>query len=106
MRRVTSRLKERTCSTSSISLTLVRESSRDAPGVLHVPVHLLHERVDGVEALLAAQAVEELEPQLLPVDVAVEVEQVRLDEQPAPGLERRADADVDRGDVVIAADLG
>ena len=50
-----------------------------------------------VEAALAAQPGEEREPQLAVVEVAVEVEQVGLDEHAAPGHERRAHPDVGRG---------
>ena len=49
-----------------------------------------------VEAPLAAQAGEEREPQLAVVEVAVEVEQVGLDEHAAAGHEGRADAHVGR----------
>src|SRR6185503_5690416 len=78
----------------------------DAPRLDHVLAHLLDQRVDAVEAPLAAQALEEVQAQLAAVDVAVEVEQERLDEQAAAGLERWAHADVDRGDVRLAVDFG
>ena len=55
-----------------------------------VAVHLLDQPVDRVEALLAAHPLEERDPQLLPVEVPVEADQVRLDQQPAAGLERRS----------------
>src|SRR4051812_13881218 len=74
----------------------VAGSSRDRPSLVDVPAHLLDERVDRVEALLAAQPLEELEPQRLPVEVAVEVEQERLDELPAAGYEHRPNAHVRR----------
>ena len=54
-------------------------------------MHLLDQRVDRVEALLAAQALEEVQPQLAAVEVILEIEQEGLDEQPAPGDERRPD---------------
>src|SRR5689334_20555224 len=60
-------------------LRRVAGSSRDRPGLRDVRAHLLDERVDRLEALLAAQPLEELEAQRLAVDVAVEVEQVGLD---------------------------
>src|SRR4051812_35474952 len=49
-----------------------------------VGVHLLHERLDGLEAALAAGALEELQPQLAAVEIALEVQQEGLDQQPAP----------------------
>ena len=63
----------------------------------HVERHLVDQRVDGLEALLAAQALEERELERLAVDVAVEVQEERLDELAAPGDERRAHADAHRG---------
>src|SRR4051794_20661327 len=63
--------------------------------VRDVAVHLLDQRVDGVEALLAADALDEVQPQLEAVQVALEVEDERLDEQPAAGDEGRAHADRD-----------
>ena len=63
------------------TLNLVRPSSGDPARLVDVAVHLLDQRLDAVEAPLAAQALEEVEPQLAAVEVAVEVEQVRLDEQ-------------------------
>ena len=58
-------------------------SGRDAARVVDVALHLLDELLDRVEAQLAAQAREERQPQLAAVEVAVEPEQERLDEQPA-----------------------
>src|SRR4051812_10582716 len=72
-------------------------SGGDRPRRLDVAVHLLHERLDAVEAPLAAQAGQEREPDLAVVEVALEVEQVGLDEHPAPGDEGGADADRRRG---------
>src|SRR2546427_1522761 len=60
---------------------------------LDVPAHLLHERVGAVEATLAAQSREEVQAQLAAVQVALEVEQVGLDQLPAAGLEGGAHAD-------------
>src|SRR3954469_15539770 len=74
----------------------VAGSSRDRPSLVDVPAHLVDERVDRVEALLAAQPLEDLEPQRLPVEVAVEVEQERLDELPAAGDEHGPNAGVRR----------
>src|SRR4029077_15361684 len=53
--------------------------------------------VDGAEALLVAQAAAELQPQRRPIDVAVEVEQVRLyPDSLARVGEGRVVADADR----------
>ena len=62
-----------------------------------VAVHLLDERLDGREAPLAAQALRGSPGAAPAVEVAVEVEQVGLDQHAAAGLERRAHADVDGG---------
>src|SRR3954451_5439349 len=67
----------------------VAGSSRDRPSLVDVPAHLIDERVDRVEALLAAQSLEELEAQRLAVEVAVEVEQEGLDELAAARDEHR-----------------
>src|SRR3954453_4122131 len=74
----------------------VAGASRDGPSLVDVPAHLVDERVDRVEALLAAQPLEELEPQRLAVEVAVEVEQERLDELAAAGDEHPPNAHVRR----------
>src|SRR3954453_529165 len=55
-------------------------SGGDRARRLDVAVHLLHERLHAVEAPLAAQACQEREPDLAVVEVAVEVEQVGLDQ--------------------------
>src|SRR3954451_14676164 len=68
----------------------------DGAGLLDVLAHLRDERVDGLEALLAAQALEELQAQRGAVDVLVEVEQVRLDQLPAARHEHRPHAHVRR----------
>src|SRR4051812_49114021 len=47
----------------------------EARDLVDVAVHLLDQRLDGVKAALAADAVHELQPQLGAVEVAVEVEQ-------------------------------
>src|SRR4051795_8215605 len=70
----------------------VAGSSGDRPSLVDVAAHLLDERVDRLEALLAAQSLEELEAQRLAVDVGVEVEQERLDQLPSAGHEHRPDA--------------
>ncbi len=58
-------------------------------------MHLLDERLRSIEAPLAAQALDELEAQALPVEIAVEVEQICLDQLAAPRFEGRAYADRD-----------
>src|SRR6195256_854702 len=60
-----------------------------------VAVHLLDERLGAVEAPLAAQPREEVQAQLAAVQVAIEVEQVGLDQLAAAGLEGGAHADAD-----------
>src|SRR5919108_3120771 len=80
----------------------VAGSPCDRPGLADVAAHLLDERVDRVEALLAAQPLEELQAQRLVVEVAVEVEQERLDELAAAGDEHGPHAHV-RGRRVDAA---
>src|SRR3954470_14072188 len=47
----------------------VAGSPRDRPGLVDVATHLLDERLDRVEALLAAQSLEELQAQRLVVYV-------------------------------------
>src|SRR6185436_7105821 len=64
--------------------------------VLDVAVHLLDQRLDRIEALLAADPLDEIQPQLPPVQIALVVEDEGLDEQAAAGDERRAHADRDR----------
>src|SRR5262245_37553754 len=65
---------------------------------IDVPVHLGDEVVDRVEANLAAEVVREPDPRLLVVEVAVEVEDIRLTQaEPGLGVERRPPADRDRG---------
>src|SRR6202161_419965 len=60
-------------------------------------MHLLDQRLGRREAPLAAQTPNNPQARRLAVEVAVEVEQVGLDQLAAPGLERRAHADADRG---------
>src|SRR5829696_9946257 len=72
-------------------------STGDRARLQHVAVHLLHQRLDRVEAALPAEAGEEREPQLAVVEIALVIEQERLDEHAAPGHEGRAHADVRGG---------
>src|SRR3954463_10108710 len=74
----------------------VAGSSRDRPSLVDVAAHLVDERFDRVEALLTAQPLEELEAQRLAVEVAVEVEQERLDELAPARDEHGPYADVRR----------
>src|SRR5690242_21727205 len=76
-----------------------RSSGRNRPRVLDVAAHLLDQRLDGLEALLPPQALEELDAQARAVEVAVEVHEEGLDELAAAGDEHRAHADVRGGDV-------
>src|SRR4051812_43026217 len=69
----------------------------DRARLVDVVAHLLDQRLDRVEALLAAQALHELDPQPRAVQVAVVVEQERLDQLAATGDEHRPHADVRRG---------
>src|SRR6185503_19850239 len=68
----------------------------DRAGTFDVAPHLLDEPVDAVEAALAAQPLEELEAQRLVVEIALEVQQIGLDQLAAAALEHRAHADVHR----------
>src|SRR3954452_21278565 len=78
---------------ASVSARLDPEEPPHRPDVV---VHLAHEVVDGREAALPAQALAEVHAQRRVVEVALEVEDVGLDQLVAPGLELRADPDVDR----------
>src|SRR3954447_16736298 len=69
-------------------------AERHVARLLDVQGHLLDERVDRVEALLAAQPLEELDAQLRAVEVAVEVQQERLDQLAAAGDENLPHAGV------------
>ena len=79
----------------TVGLTRLRPRSRARPRTSRCICST--SAVDRVEAPLAAQPGEEREPQLAVVEVAVEVEQVGLDEHAAAGDEGRAHADVGRG---------
>src|SRR5918998_1300559 len=70
-------------------------SSTQFPSPLDVGPHLLDERLGGGEASLPAQAREKGDADGPAVQVALEVDHVRLHEDPASGLEVRAHADVD-----------
>src|SRR6185437_11376332 len=71
------------------------DARRDLPRALDVCPHLLLERLGAVEAALAAQPLDELERQRLAVEVAVEVEDVGLDQLAATGVERGPHTDRD-----------
>src|SRR5436190_7030623 len=62
---------------------------------LDVAVHLGDERLRAGKAPLAAQALDEVKPQLAPVEVALEVQQIGLDQLAAARLEGGAHADAD-----------
>src|SRR4051794_12492995 len=64
-------------------------------------MHLLHERLHGLESALAAEPCLERHAQCLAVEVALEVDQVCLDQETASRLELRTDADVDRGRAAV-----
>ena len=76
-------------------------SGADLARLGHVALHLLHERVHGLEALLAAHPLQEGDAQRLAVEVALEVDQVRLDQQAAAGLEGGPHPHVHRGGVAV-----
>src|SRR5690242_5872032 len=61
--------------------SLDRRDAEEAPGVVAVATDLDDEVVDRVELELVAQAVHELDPGHLAVEVALEVEQVRLEQR-------------------------
>src|SRR6478672_1446688 len=74
-------------------------SARDPPGqvsagVIDVPSDLLGQRLQGRELALLAQTVEEEKPDLFPVDVRGEVEDVGLDHGCRVLVEGGADSDV------------
>src|SRR5215210_7817473 len=82
---------------------LIAPSARrgDPLRLFDVAVHLRDQLLDRVEALLAAQALEERDAQDLAVDVLVEVDQVGFDEQAAAGGERWPYPDVHRRRVAV-----
>ena len=83
---------------------------RQLTGARDVLVHLRDQLLGRAEALLVAQALDEVDPHRLAVDVAaVVVEQERLEPQRRPdvgGREGRGDADVDRGGAAAAGEHG
>src|SRR5665213_2832609 len=74
----------------------LRDALSDLACALHVAVHLLDQRLGRLETALAAQALEEIQAQIPPVEVAVEVEDVGLDQLTTTRLKGRAHADRDR----------
>src|SRR5207245_1217626 len=62
---------------------------------LDVAVHLSDQLLDARKAPLAAQPLDEGDPKLATVEVALVVDQIGLDQLTAAALEGRADADVD-----------
>src|SRR5581483_3404493 len=77
------------------------EASTEPARLLRVAAHLRDQVLDARKAPLAAKAGDERDAQALAVEVAVEVEQVGLDEEPAAGLEGRAHADVHGGRLAV-----
>src|SRR2546430_7278594 len=73
------------------------ELSRQLARSRDVAVDLLDQRLDRCKQPLAPQPREEVDAQLGPVEVLVVVDEMRLDQDPAAGLEHRPHADVDRG---------
>ena len=55
--------------------------AQELAGLVDVALHLLHEGLDRVEALLAPQPGDEPDLDVLAVEVAVEVEQVGLEQR-------------------------
>src|SRR6185312_15771698 len=72
------------------------EIGTDPARVLDVGVHLFDQRIDVVEGELRAQSLDEGDAQRLAVEVAVEVDQEGLDQDPEVGVEGGPGADVDR----------
>src|SRR4051812_11766386 len=62
-------------------------SQSDLARLRDVAMHLLDQRLRRVKAPLATQTLDEAQLQRLAVDVAVEVQQVGLDQLPATGFE-------------------
>src|SRR5437588_4005628 len=93
--------KRATSSCLRSAVTVIRpdrsKSGADLPGPLDVASDLRHQLLHRGEEPLAAQALDEVDAQLRAVQVALEVDQVGLDQHPAAGLELRAPAGVDRG---------
>ncbi len=72
-------------------------SRGDLARTCHIAVHLLDQRRGILEAALAPQALQKVQTQLLPVQLAVEVEDVCLDQLTSAGLKCWAHADAHRG---------
>src|SRR3954454_25078032 len=68
---------------------------------LHVAAHLRDQILHALEALLAAQAADERNPQRVAVEIGVVIDQVGLHEQAAPGLEGGSHPHVHRGGEAI-----
>src|SRR5687767_1551270 len=84
------------------SATSVVQAERGAR-VLHIELELGRDRVDALELALTAQEVGELHLRLLAVEVAVEVEEVSLEQRRVGvGVEGRAAAEVDRAGMTLA----
>ena len=98
--RFLTRLNERTRPiASSIPLTLVRESSGDAAGLDPRPGPSARSGPRRSNRRSPRRRSRKARRSSLAVDVALVVEQVRLDQQAAAGLERRALTNIDGGDV-------
>src|SRR4051794_4366529 len=67
------------------------------PCFFDIPPHLLDQIVDRREAPFAAQALDELDGELLAVEIALPVDEEGLDQLVATGLELGPHADVDGG---------
>src|SRR6185503_6114468 len=65
-------------------------------GLLRVPMHLLDQRLERVETYFVAQASDEIDVEVAPVEVAIEIEQMNL-EQRDRAVERRSGAEARDG---------
>src|SRR3954452_11114700 len=85
------------CSVLNVVMRRRRVAPLDGyfPRLLDIPGHLRDQIVDGREAPLAAQALDELDGELLAVEIALPVDEVGLDQLVAAGLELGPHADVD-----------
>src|ERR1700722_4702878 len=91
------------CLRSWVSVMRRLRLAEQLPGLRDVAVHLLDQLLHRAEALLAAQAGDELDGDRLAVQVEVAVDQMDLDQHRPPGAERGAHADADGGDRVAHA---
>src|SRR5690606_33752294 len=73
-------------------------AAEQPPRVLDIAPDLRHERVRVRKAALAAQPLDEAEPRAAAVQVAVEVQDVHLDAEPAGVVEGGVGADAGRAD--------